>query len=146
MTSQGFTEQVIQRLRQEGMKLTPQRLAVVRYLDGNRAHPSVDEIHRGVVREFPTISLATVYNTLEMLERLEVVRSVFLDGGRRRYDPDTRPHHHAVCRRCHRVEDVFPEATESIPVPGAVTDGFSEVVPVVLYQGLCHSCSGYAVF
>ncbi len=145
MTSQGFTDQVIQRLRQEGMKLTPQRLAVVRYLDGNRAHPSVEEIHRGVVREFPTISLATVYNTLEMLERLEVVQSVFLNGGRRRYDPVTRPHHHAVCRRCHRVEDIFPETTEPIPVPGAVTEGFCEVVAVVLYQGLCRSCSGYVV-
>lgn len=52
-----------------GFKLTPQRLAILSYLKGNEKHPSADEVYRAVVRRFPTMSFATVYNTLKMLKQ-----------------------------------------------------------------------------
>ncbi len=145
MGSDGYAERVVERLREEGLKVTPQRLAVVRYLDGNPDHPSVEQIHREVTRSFPTISLATIYNTLDVLERIDAVQSVFVDSGRRRYDPETRPHHHVVCRRCLRVADVLPDDAGPIPVPGSIRDRFADLQTVVLYRGVCPACQTPAV-
>jgi len=145
MGSDGYAERVVERLRKEGFKVTPQRLAVLRCLEGNPNHPSVEQIHRDVTRSFPTISLATIYNTLEILERIDAVQSVFVDTGRRRYDPETRPHHHVVCRRCSRVADVLPDESEPIPVPGSIRDRFADLQTVVLYRGVCPACQVPAV-
>ena len=136
-----YLEDVVRRLKETGLKVTPQRLAVIRCLEGNSSHPSAEQIHRAVTRSFPAISLATVYNTLETLEKIEAVRSVYLTGGRRHYDPEMRPHHHAVCRRCQRIEDVFPETGDPVPVPATVRGRFAEVTPMVLYRGTCADCA-----
>ena len=85
-------------------RMTPQRMAILEVLEGNRNHPSAEELHREVQENFPTITLATVYNTLEMLKKNGEVRELTIDP--RRYDPDMGLHHHMLCRQCGRVADV----------------------------------------
>ena len=58
-----------EKYRNVGLKLTPQRLAILNYLEGNKEHPSAEDVYKAVSRKFPTMSLATVYNTLESLKR-----------------------------------------------------------------------------
>ena len=88
------------------MKLTPQRLAVLEYLEGNKAHPSASDIYKAVSEKYPMISVATVYNTLETLKEKQQVLELFIDPQRKRFDPNTEPHHHLICVECRAIIDV----------------------------------------
>ena len=88
------------------MKLTPQRLAILEYLKGNKSHPSAADIYRVVSKKYPTMSFATVYNTLEILRERGKVLELFIDSGKKRFDPNTESHHHLICMKCKVVVDV----------------------------------------
>ncbi len=137
-----YTERVIGRLREEGLKVTPQRIAVVRYLEGNRSHPSVEEIHRRVSRTFPTISLATVYNTLDTLEKIGEVQAVTIDPERKHYDPETRPHHHVMCTDCRSIQDVFVDFRDVMQLPAELAALYHLDSASVAFHGICRDCSG----
>src|SRR5437588_9568495 len=98
--------QLMARCRGQGVKLTPQRLAIFEYLARRPGHPTAEEVYRDVLARYPTLSFATVYNTLELLAEMGEVRKVIVDELRRRYDVNAEPHQHAVCRPCRRIVDV----------------------------------------
>lgn len=135
-----YTQRVIGRLRSEGLKVTPQRIAIVRYLEDNFQHPSIDEIYRDVSRNFPTLSLATVYNTMDTLVRISEVRPIILNSERKHYDPDTRPHHHAVCDNCGKVNDVHADLAGLLQVPKELAQAFEIRDADILFKGLCATC------
>jgi Fur family peroxide stress response transcriptional regulator len=88
------------------MKLTPQRLAILEYLEGNKSHPSASEIFEVVSERYPTMSFATVYNTLEALREKGQVLELSIDSKKKRFDPNTKPHHHLICVQCKAIVDV----------------------------------------
>lgn len=88
------------------IKLTPQRLAILEYLEGNKAHPSASEIFKAVSERYPTMSFATVYNTLEALREKGQILEISIDPKRKRFDPNTKPHHHLICVQCKEIIDV----------------------------------------
>jgi Fur family transcriptional regulator, peroxide stress response regulator len=137
----GYTERIVGRLREEGLKVTPQRIAVLKYMDGNTAHPSVEEIHREVSTVFPTISLATVYNTLDTLEQIGEVQAVTIDPSRKHYDPETRPHHHLMCTECRKIADVFADYSPLLRVPEELAARFRVRTATVCFEGVCRECS-----
>lgn len=98
--------QLMARCRSRGVKLTPQRLAIFEYLARHPGHPTAEDVYRDILERYPTLSFATVYNTLELLAEMGEVRMVIVDELRRRYDVNTEPHQHAVCRQCRRIVDV----------------------------------------
>ncbi len=121
-----------------GLKLTPQRLAILGYLEDNKLHPSADEIYAAISRKFPTMSLATVYNTLDALRRKGEVRELTIDPGKKRFDPDTSPHHHLICAKCRRIADVFTEYN-----PGLSDNeraGFEITGNHIEFYGICPEC------
>jgi len=136
-----YADRVIGRLREEGLKVTPQRIAVVKYLEGNVSHPSVEEIHREVSRDFPTISLATVYNTLDTLEQIGEVQVVTIDPTRKHYDPETRPHHHLMCTSCRSIGDVFADYSSVLRVPEELARQFRVRETSVSFRGVCRGCA-----
>lgn len=119
-------------------KLTPQRLAVLEYLEGNREHPSAEDIYKAVRRRFPTMSFATVYNTLELLKDRGMVTELALEPGRKRFDPDTRDHHHLICIRCRRIVDVHSDYRPDISDKG----GFQILGARIEFYGICPRCGG----
>jgi len=129
-----------EKYRKLGIKLTPQRLAIMRYLDGNKSHPSAEDIYRAVSKEFSTMSFATVYNTLELLRDKGVLRELKIEPGRKRYDPDTSPHHHLICIRCKRVVDIFKSF--KLKVPDDITRGFDIQGNHIEFFGICPECKG----
>ncbi len=141
MGTNGYADRVIQRLRGKKLKITPQRIAILHYLEGNTAHPSAEQIYREVSRAFPTISLATVYNTLDTLERLGELQVVAIDPARKRYDPDTRPHHHAMCTECRTIQDVHTDYGGTIALPDGLRERLQVASVTVHFSGLCRSCS-----
>lgn len=137
---------LIQRCRARGVKLTPQRLAIFECVLGLPGHPSAEEIFQEVQRRHPTLSFATVYNTLQLLKELGQVHEVIVDELRRRYDLNTEPHHHAVCRRCHRIIDIPARATGASWDQLAAADlgayQFRVDSARIEFSGLCGGCQG----
>lgn len=120
-----------------GITLTPQRLAILDYLEGNREHPAAETVYRHLAERFPTLSLATVYNTLEKLKQKQLLQELGLDCTKKRYDPDTRPHHHAICLKCRKIADLeIDYQPPSLPM----TDDFEIVGHVVSFFGYCTVC------
>lgn len=128
--------ETLTRLRELGYRWTPQREAVLRYLCGNPSHPSAEDIHRDVRGRFPMLSLATVYNTLRVLEDIGEVRSIKTGRGRTRYDFRCEPHGHFICQNCGNVIDIEADAAK-LEVGGHLVR-HSEVT----YHGLCAACRG----
>ena len=120
------------------MKLTPQRLSILSYLDGNREHPTAEEIYRKVSRKFPTMSLATVYNTLETLKRQGMLTEITIDPDKRHFDPNREKHHHLICSKCKRIADIQIEF--DLAVPKESMQGFEIVGNHVEFYGICPDC------
>ncbi len=121
-----------------GLKRTPQRLAILQYLDGNRSHPSAEEIYRAVSKRYRSMSFATVYNTLHTLTESGTVRELTIDPERKRYDPDTSHHHHCICVDCGKIIDV-PEDI-AVEVPKATAREFTVTGSHVEFYGQCAAC------
>lgn len=125
-------------VQSRGLKMTPQRRVIVDYLQSATHHPTADEVLTAVNRRFPMTSRATVYNTLNWLKDAGMVREVF-EGGGVRFDPNTGQHHHFVCRKCGRVEDV--ESDRVGPMKIAALPGRQKIEGFeVTLRGLCSGC------
>lgn len=132
---------MLSELKKAGLKLTPQRLAIVRELADDCTHPTAQELFDRLQPAFPTMSFATVYNTLDALANLGLVGSLRL-GTAVRFDPNTTPHHHAVCDGCGAVVDL-PAGPPSAAVKKTVEEasGFTIRTEERTYRGLCSRCS-----
>lgn len=143
--------ELLGRCRTRGVKLTPQRVAIFESLIGHPGHPSAEEVYQDVLVRYPTLSFATVYNTLQLLTKLGEVREIIVDELRRRYDANVGPHQHAVCRHCHRIVDVrlSEERMDSafwtrLAEPDLRAHGFVVESASVEFSGLCGACAAGA--
>lgn len=128
-------------LRDSGLRLTPQRVAVCEILAASRSHPTAYEIYRRLRRRFPTISLATVYKTLDVLVRLGLVSALGDAGdGMVHYDGDTEPHINLVCLSCHRVQDLEGVDVRDLYQHVVARSGYVLQGARLVYYGLCPEC------
>lgn len=123
-----------------GLKLTPQRLAILAYLEGNKKHPSAEDVYSAVIRKFPTMSFATVYNTLDTLKQKGELQELTIDPAKKRFDPDTSPHHHLICTKCKFIVDIFVDY--KLDIPEDVKGKFHMTGNHIEFYGLCPACSG----
>ncbi len=128
----------IKKYRELGIKLTPQRYAILDYLSGNKDHPSAEDIYRAVSKKFPAMSFATVYNTLETLRDKDNVTELTIDSSRKRYDPNTKPHHHLICAECKSIVDIQKEFKLSIS--NNMIEGFDVIGNHIEFYGICPDC------
>ena len=127
-------------LRQRGMRVTPQRVVVHRALLDLDRHVTADELLDAVTDRLPSVSLPTIYATLELLEELGMVRRV-QRAGTTLFDPRTEPHHHLVCMSCGSLED-FDSALDTAALEAAAARrGFDSVRVEALVHGRCRSCA-----
>ena len=133
-------EKIITKYKDMGLRLTPQRIAILKYLDGNTSHPTADNIYRDVKQTYPTLSFATVYNTLQTLREHGEVMEVTIDPIRKHYDPNTSPHHHVICISCNDLWDVFVDYSDVLKLPSNVARGMKTVGVHVDFYGLCKNC------
>lgn len=136
MTEPPCARDIIRRLKTSGFKLTPQRQAVIEFLDRNTAHPSADTIFQAVRKQYPMISFSTVYNTLKMLEKIGAIQQLAISEEHINFDPNPLPHHHLLCEKCGRIIDIVsrPDWTPEIP------DGFRVKKIQVYFYGTCPEC------
>lgn len=134
-------EQMIDVLRNEGRRITPQRLAALNILAKSENHPSVEMIYAQVKEDFPTTSLATVYKTITVLKELqEVLELGFADEGARYDGKRPFPHPHVICTKCGTIVDSQFSNMEGMAVEMAKKSGFNITHHRLDFFGLCPKC------
>jgi len=127
-------------LRADGLRMTHQRLEVIRELASATHHPDADELFTAVRERVPTISRDTVYRTLTTLAAKGLIERLGAPGAAR-FDPDVSMHHHFVCTRCGRILDLQADDLGEPEVPSGLP-GISEIVSVRLeIRGVCEQCA-----
>lgn len=134
-------QQVLLKLKSNGCRITPQRLAVLKYLTETQAHPTVETIYEKVKQDFPTTSLATVYKTIGLAKDLGEVLEIGFAGGSSRYDGyNPHPHPHLICLSCKKIMDPELAALKDITHELSSETGFKIVSHRLDFFGLCPEC------
>jgi Fur family peroxide stress response transcriptional regulator len=137
-------EELITVLKEKGFRMTPQRLELIRIIAASDGHPNALQIYNSIKKQFPTMSQATVYNTLSLLKEMNQVLEIDLHGDSH-YDGN-RPeeHSHVVCLRCDKIVDgdYFVD-DDAIPNLEKST-GFEIFRSQIAFYGLCPDCKSKA--
>ena len=105
----------LQTLKEQGYRLTPQRVLVIEAIHDAESHISAEEIYAQVRAKYPEVNISTVYRTLELLKKLELVTETNMGEGILRYHhADEGHHHHLVCRKCGRIFDLDEPVLDSL--------------------------------
>lgn len=132
--------EVIDMLRKKGYKATPQRIAICKFALQTPIHPTAQEIYRKVKEEYPTISLATVYQTLRILKKLNLVQELPFFHRKIRFDPYTKPHVNLVCIKCGSIKDLKDPTAQSLVDKVASSTDFIVNGQRIDVYGICKKC------
>lgn len=123
-------------LRKKGHFLTSSRLMVLEYLSESTSHPTADEIYTALKDRLPSLSKATVYNTLKLFIELGVAREIKVERDKSRFEAKTNPHIHFTCVKCGTVYDI---EKETFKFPKNIENHKVMFGDLLLY-GICSSC------
>lgn len=126
-------------LRKNGYKVTPQRLAVYEVINHNPTHPNAEAIYKILQPNYPSMSLATVYKTMEIFAKIGVVQVLQCAEDAHRYDYNTTPHAHIRCEKCNRVIDIDMDQ-EGLRKAAAEQSGFVVNGVSISFVGICPDC------
>lgn len=133
-------QQIIDKYKDTGFKLTPQRIAILKILDGNTSHPTADDIYQELKKTCPTVSFATVYNTIEALARMGELVEITIDPERKHFDPNPAPHHHIRCIECGKISDIFMDYGRTLELPDEILGEYELLGNHVDFLGVCSDC------
>ncbi|MDZ7695919.1 MAG: transcriptional repressor [Deltaproteobacteria bacterium] len=134
-------EIIIQELRNNGYKITPQRLAIVKILARSDGHPSVETIHDRIKQDFPTMSLATVYKNVELIKSVGEVLELGFPNGSNRYDGNKpAPHPHVICIKCKKIVDPDLDSLDELEKEVAMETRFKILSHRLDFFGICSNC------
>lgn len=126
--------------REKKLKLTPQRIAVYKYLMSTKEHPSAETIYKALQKDYPTMSLATVYKALKTLSEVGLIQEINVGEGNFRYDANVISHPHIHCIKCCKVDDIdgiyFSDLNDKVK---DFTD-YNVIGNQVYFYGICKSC------
>jgi Fe2+ or Zn2+ uptake regulation protein len=137
-------EELTAQFRARGLKVTPQRQTIFRALGGSTVHPTAESVYATVSAELPTISLRTVYQTLNDLAAMGELSSLDLGTGSTRFDPNLEPHHHLVCEDCGRIDDLHADFPGVAVPPEGEGAGFEVTTTEIVFRGRCAACAAAA--
>lgn len=127
-------------LEDKGLKITPQRYAILKFLQQTSGHPTADEVVEHLNRDLPMTSRATVYNTLKALCEVGLVHEVTHQAGVSRYDANIDAHHHFICRRCGKLEDLDWQTFGGLDTQSISERRYTIEDIEVIVRGVCKDC------
>jgi Fur family transcriptional regulator, peroxide stress response regulator len=128
-------------LKQAGLRLTPQRIAICKLISETDAHPTMSAIYKRIRVQYPSISLMTVYNTINTLVDLGVVNELGRAGDdNTHYDGNTSPHINLACTSCHKIVDLVSPIIADLGGEISRSSDFKVLGVRMMYYGLCPDC------
>ncbi|HEY3998372.1 MAG TPA: transcriptional repressor [Candidatus Xenobia bacterium] len=131
--------ELCEKLRHQGLKVTPQRRAIFEALENNTQHPTAEQVHDMVRARMPDVALGTIYKVMQELVDMGELLELNFHGDRSRFDPNVSDHSHIQCQGCGRLQDV-PQLFPSLSVPSELARGFRIDRHEVVFYGLCPEC------
>lgn len=128
------------KLKESGVRITPQRHAVLEYLLTSKTHPTADEIYKALKDTFPNMSVATVYNNLRVLKRVGLVRELTYGDDSSRFDCDMSDHYHIMCNSCGSIVDFHYPSLEEVESLAEQVTGFEVSHHRMELYGICEKC------
>jgi Fur family peroxide stress response transcriptional regulator len=134
-------ETIIQKLRDNGHKITPQRLVIVKILAKSEGHPSVEDIYDQITKDFPTMSLATVYRNILLIKYLGEILELGFPDGSNRYDGNKpHPHPHVICIKCKKIVDPDLDSLDEMKKEVELDTNFKILNHRLDFFGICGNC------
>ncbi|WP_425437258.1 peroxide-responsive transcriptional repressor PerR [Melghirimyces profundicolus] len=132
--------QAIDKLKSTGVRMTPQRYAILEFLLTSMGHPTADEIYRALEDKFPNMSVATVYNNLRVFKEAGLVRELTYGDASSRFDANMEEHYHIICRECGRIVDFDYPSLVDVEKEAARKTGFRVENHRMEIYGVCAEC------
>ena len=133
--------QIIDRLKENQRRITPQRMAVLKILAASEGHPSVERIYEKVKKQFPTTSLATVYKSVAVIKEVGEVLELGFPDGSNRYDGNKPyPHPHLICTECRTIMDPSLSVLADVTQKLTAETGFKITNHRLDFFGICPEC------
>ncbi|NGQ96585.1 transcriptional repressor [Brevibacillus sp. SYP-B805] len=135
-------EQATVKLREAGVRMTPQRRVILEYLYQQRNHPTADDIHREIGAKYPefrALSVTTIYNNLKTLKKYGLIKEIYTQAGIARYDSNIDHHHHLLCTVCGSIADYYYPLRFPVDELRIDSDFTVEDIYVEL-RGICRLC------
>ncbi|MCY6484453.1 Fur family transcriptional regulator [Clostridium aestuarii] len=126
--------------KEKKLKLTPQRIAVYKYLCSTKEHPSAEIIYKALHSDYPTMSLATVYKALKTLLSVNLVQELNVGEGNFRYDANILTHPHIQCISCGRVDDIEEISFENLNEKVKSYTDYKVLSHKIYFYGICNKC------
>jgi Fur family peroxide stress response transcriptional regulator len=138
--SQKSDASIIEALRRKGYKATPQRIAICQFALHSRDHPSAQRIYNKVKEAYSTVSLATVYKTLQVLKELGLIQELNFSQSQTRFDCYMKPHINLVCLQCGNIKDLDSLTAQEIAGRIAAAAKFTVTGQRLDLYGVCEKC------
>jgi len=134
-------EQLIARLKESEYRLTPQRVELIRLIAASEGHPSASHLYNQIKVQFPTMSLATVYKTLDLLKELGEVLEIGLRDDNHYDGNKPYPHPHLICIKCKRIMDgELDSVVKNLVQEVEKNFGFQILKHQLDFYGICPDC------
>jgi Fur family transcriptional regulator, peroxide stress response regulator len=134
-------KEALESLKETGVRITPQRHAILEYLINTMSHPTADDIYKALEGKFPNMSVATVYNNLRVFREIGLVSELTFGDASSRFDFVTTRHYHVICEKCGKIVDFhYPGLDEVEHLASHVTDFKVETHRLEIY-GTCPDCT-----
>lgn len=131
----------LEQLKMTGVRMTPQRHAILTYLMDSMTHPTADEIYRALSPKFPSMSVATIYNNLRLFVEAGLVRELTYGDDSSRFDADLSDHYHCICKTCGTITDFeYPPLLE-VERAASKETGFRVEGHRMEVYGTCEACA-----
>ncbi len=134
-------EKALEQLKSTGVRMTPQRHAILSFLMNSMNHPTADEIYKSLSAAFPSMSVATIYNNLRLFVDAGFVRELTYGDDSSRFDADLSEHYHAICRSCGKIVDFDYPPLMEVEAEASRQTGFKVEGHRMEVYGQCEACA-----
>lgn len=136
-----FLKDALVTLKESGVRITPQRHAILEYLISSHTHPTADEIYKALDGDFPNMSVATVYNNLRVFRNAGLVKELTYGDSSSRFDFITHDHYHIICDECGKIVDFHHPGLEEVEQLASHLTGFKVNSHRLEVYGTCPDCA-----
>jgi Fur family peroxide stress response transcriptional regulator len=133
-------EEIITLLKQQGHRITPQRLAIFEFVLSSESHPSSEDVYHAIKKKYPSVSLATIYKNIRLLSNLGLISELNFESQPARYDSNTSPHINVVCPDCGSIVDHESDLLQQIENLLKKEIGGKSELKRIIVNRICNIC------